>query len=180
MYIKYLPLQQNEWKGTGVPLFFDIMTDRQLIIEIASEYLDNKDLFLVDVVISKENDIEIVIESEKEGVKLDDCVELSRFVESKLDREKEDFSLTVGSAGLNAPLKVFKQYKKHEGAEVEVTLKSGARLKGVLTLAEEGAITLTHNVSEKVEGQKKKVVREVVERFELSALKSVKPVIRFK
>lgn len=167
-------------EGDGSPLILYTMIDKLLISQISQEFLQGKELFLVETLVSKDNDIEIVIESEKEGVSLDDCVALSRFVESKLDREKEDFSLTVGSAGLNAPLKVFKQYKKREGQEVEITLKNGSRLKGVLTIAEEEAITLKYTVSEKVEGQKKKVSREVEERFPLSELKSTKSIIRFK
>lgn len=76
------------------------MISAQLIEAIAGEYLSKTDLSLVEASVSEENDIEIVI-TRKEGVSIDDCVGLSRYVESKLDRDKEDFSLTVSSAGVS-------------------------------------------------------------------------------
>ena len=72
---------------------------KQTIEKIAQEHLQGTDLSLVEVTVSEENDIEVIITSEG-GVSIDDCVELSRFIESKLDRDKEDFSLMVGSAGI--------------------------------------------------------------------------------
>ena len=71
--------------------------------------------FLVDVTVSRDNDVELVIESEDGIVTLDDCVELSHKFEEKFDREKEDYSITVGSAGLDQPFKVLKQYLKAIG-----------------------------------------------------------------
>ena len=72
---------------------------KQTIEKIAQEHLQGTALSLVEVTVSEENDIEIIITREG-GVSIDDCVELSRFIESKLDRDKEDFSLMVGSAGI--------------------------------------------------------------------------------
>ena len=113
--------------------------------------------FLVDVAVSRENDVELVIESEEGTVSLDDCVELSRKFEEKFDREKEDYSLTVGSAGLDQPFKVLKQYIKAVGTEVQVLVKDGRKLKGVLTGASGDGITLKYSVKEAVEGKKRKV-----------------------
>ena len=110
--------------------------------------------FLVDVTVSRENDVELVIESEEGTVSLDDCVELSRKFEEKFDREKEDYSLTVGSAGLDQPFKVLKQYIKAVGTEVQVLVKDGRKLKGVLTGASGDGITLKYSVKEAVEGKK--------------------------
>jgi len=72
---------------------------KQTIEKIAQEHLQGTALSLVEVTVSEENDIEVIITREG-GVSIDDCVELSRFIESKLDRDKEDFSLMVGSAGI--------------------------------------------------------------------------------
>ena len=106
------------------------MIQKEKIEEILTEYLAQKsDLFLVDVKISRDNDIEIVIEIDKGFLSLDDCVNISRFVESRLDRDKEDFSLTVGSAGLSTPFKVLRQYRKALNSEIELILKSGGNLK---------------------------------------------------
>ena len=75
------------------------MMEKTIIEAIASEYLEKTDLKLVKTKVSKDNDITIFIHRPGSGVCIDDCVELSRYIESKLDREKEDFSLTVSSAG---------------------------------------------------------------------------------
>ena len=72
---------------------------KQTIENIAQEYLQGSGLSLVEVSVSEDNDIEVIITSE-EGVSIDDCANLSRYIESKLDRDKEDFSLMVGSAGI--------------------------------------------------------------------------------
>ena len=73
---------------------------KQTIEIIAQEHLQGTELTLVDVTVSEDNDIEVIITREGSGVSIDDCVALSRFIESKLDRDKEDFSLMVGSAGI--------------------------------------------------------------------------------
>ena len=72
---------------------------KQTIEQIAQEHLQDTELSLVEVSVSEENDIEVIITREG-GVAIDDCVALSRYLESKLDRDKEDFSLMVGSAGI--------------------------------------------------------------------------------
>ena len=76
------------------------MIQKQTIEKIAQEYLQGTELSLVEDTVSEENDIEVIITREGGGVSIDDCVALSRFIESKLDRDKEDFSLMVGSAGI--------------------------------------------------------------------------------
>ena len=156
------------------------MIQKEKIEEILTEYLAQKsDLFLVDVKISRDNDIEIVIEIDKGFLSLEDCANISRFVESRLDRDKEDFSLTVGSAGLSTPFKVLRQYRKALNSEIELILKSGGNFKGVLTAVSEEGITFVTKVAEKVEGQKKKVTREVVGEYTFDQIKSAKPVIKF-
>lgn len=74
------------------------MIQKEFIESIVSEYLEGTGLTLVKVKVSKENDIDVTITREDAGVTIDDCADLSRYIESKLDRDKEDFSLIVGSA----------------------------------------------------------------------------------
>ena len=76
------------------------MIQKQTIEKIAQEHLQGTALTLVEVTVSEENDIEVIITREGGGVSIDDCVALSRYIESKLDRDKEDFSLIVVSAGI--------------------------------------------------------------------------------
>ena len=135
--------------------------------------------FLVDVSVSKDNDIVVTIESENGKIELDDCVSLSRFFESKFDREVEDYSLTVSSAGLDQPFKVFKQYQKALGTKVEVSLKGGKKMVAVLEAADEESITLKYSAKEAVEGKKKKELVEHVDRYTMDQVNAVRPFIEF-
>lgn len=135
--------------------------------------------FIVDLTISKDNDIILTIESEEGKIELEDCVSLSRFFESRFDREVEDYSLTVSSAGLDQPFKVFKQFSKAIGSKVEVMLKGGRKMIAVLEEADEESITLKYTVKEAVEGKKKKEFVEHCDRFTMDQVNSVKPFIEF-
>ena len=136
-------------------------------------------LYIVDVSVSKDNDIEVIIEKEEGIVELDDCVSLSRFFETCFDREKEDYSLTVSSAGLDQPFKVLKQYIKAIGTKVEVQLKGGKKMVAVLEAADEESITLKYSVKEAVEGKKKKELVEHLDRFTTEQVNAVRPYIEF-
>lgn len=135
--------------------------------------------FIVDISVSKDNDIVLTIESEKGKIELDDCVSLSRYFETKFDREVEDYSLTVSSAGLDQPFKVFKQYEKALGSKVEVSLKGGKKMVAVLEAADEESITLKYTVKEAVEGKKKKELVEHVDRYTMDQVNAVRPFIEF-
>ncbi|MBE6237465.1 MAG: ribosome assembly cofactor RimP [Bacteroidales bacterium] len=149
------------------------------IIDAISSEIVARNCFIVDVTISKDNDVEITIESENGCVELDDCVSVSRFFETKFDREKEDYSLTVTSAGLDQPFKVFKQYQKAVGSKVEVQLKGGRKLIATLSEADEESITLRYSAKEAVEGKKKKELVEHNDRFTMDQVNSVRPHIEF-
>ncbi len=136
--------------------------------------------FFVDISVSKDNDIVLTIESENGKIELEDCVSLSRFFETKFDREAEDYSLTVSSAGLDQPFKVFRQYQKAVGSKVEVLLKGGKKMVAELEAADEESITLKYSAKEAVEGKKKKEIVEHVDRFTMDQVNSVKYFIDFK
>ena len=135
--------------------------------------------FLVDVTVSKDNDIVVTIESEEGKIELDDCVALSRYFETQFDREKEDYSLTMTSAGLDQPFKVLKQFIKAVGTKVEVQLKGGKKMVALLEAADEESVTLKYSVKEAVEGKKKKELVEHVDRFTMDQVNSVRPFIEF-
>ena len=149
------------------------------IIDAISDEIVARNCYIVEISISKDNDIEITIESEDGRVELDDCVAISRFFESKFDRETEDYSLTVTSAGLDQPFKVLKQYLKAVGSKVEVMLKGGRKMVAVLTEADQESITLKYSVKEAVEGKKKKEFVEHNDRFTMDQVNSVRPYIEF-
>ena len=143
-------------------------------------YLAEKGLFLVDIEISKDNDITIAIESSGGDVKIENCVDIDHIVAGVFDRDVEDYSLTVTSAGLDQPFKVLQQYQKFVGSEVEVVVKGGGKMKGVLSSATEEGFEVTVSKMVKVEGSKKKVQQDTVTAFAYDGIKSCKPVIKFK
>ena len=149
------------------------------IIDAINGEIVARGLYIVDVFISKDNDIEVTIESEEGIVELDDCVGVSRFFETCFDREKEDYSLTVTSAGLDQPFKVFKQFLKDVGKKVEVQLKGGKKMVALLEAADEESITLKYSVKEAVDGKKKKEMVEHHDRFAMDQVNSVRPFVEF-
>ncbi len=154
------------------------MIEKNNIITYAEEFLDGSSDYLVDVVITPANLITVEIDND-EGVDLERCIELSRFIESKLDREIEDFELTVGSAGLTSPLKTERQYKKYLGKEIEVLSKKGIKVSGVLLNHNNDNFTIEISKMERPEGAKRKVeVKEEVT-FAYNEVKYTKYKIRF-
>ena len=135
--------------------------------------------FLVDVTVSKDNDIVVTIESEEGKIELDDCVALSRYFETQFDREKEDYSLTMTSAGLDQPFKVYRQFEKAVGTKVEVQLKGGRKMVAFLEAADQESVTLKYSVKEAVDGKKKKELVEHVDRFTMDQVNSVRPFVEF-
>lgn len=143
------------------------------------EGLQGTDYFVVDVTVQPGNTIVVEIDN-REGVDIDRCVELSRFIESNLDRDTEDFELEVGSAGLTSPFKVLGQYRKNIGNEVEVLTKGGVKLSGVLKDAGEERFTVTITKKVKPENAKRKIEVEEDLTFAYDEVKYTKYLIRFK
>ncbi|MBR3895608.1 MAG: ribosome assembly cofactor RimP [Bacteroidaceae bacterium] len=155
------------------------MIEKSVVIQLVNEWLENKDYFLVDVTVSPDSRIVVEIDH-AEGVWIEDCVELSRFIESKLDREQEDFELEVGSAGIGQPFKVLQQYVNHIGMDVEVLKNDGLKLAGILKDADEEHFTVTISKKVKLEGEKRpKMVDEDVT-FAYNEIKYTKYLINFK
>ena len=135
--------------------------------------------FIVDVTVSKDNDIVLSIESEEGIIEMDDCVAINNAFLEIFDQEKEDYALTVTSAGLDQPFKVLKQYIKAIGTEVEVLVKGGKKLTGTLDFADEQGIRLKYSVKEAVEGKKKKELVEHIDTFSFEEINAVTPHIVF-
>ena len=133
--------------------------------------MEGTDLFLVDVRISKDNNIVVEIDSDT-CVDIDECIRLNRLVES-------EFELEIGSAGLTSPLRVERQYHKNEGNEVEVLTADGRKLKGILKSADADGFVLTVVKKVKPEGAKRPVEQEEDLRFGYNEIKYTKYVIQF-
>ncbi|MFA7492911.1 MAG: ribosome assembly cofactor RimP [Proteiniphilum sp.] len=155
------------------------MIEKKLIIDFTKQYLDDSPNYLTDILVSTDNTITVEIDNDH-GVDIDDCVALSRYLESKLDRDREDFELTVTSAGLSSPFKILRQYKKHEGKEVEVLCKNGQKIIGTLKSSDDYGFTLSVTKKVKPEGAKRKIEVEEDIHFTFDEVKHTKYLIRFK
>lgn len=155
------------------------MIDKAKLIDVINASIEGSELFLVDVTVSRDNNIVVEIDS-MESVSIDDCASLTKAIENNFDREVEDFELEVGSAGLTSPFKVKKQYEKYMGEEVEVLTKDGKKLKG--TLKDAGEETFTVGVAKKVKPEGAKRPVEVIEdeTYNYSEIKYTKYLIQFK
>ena len=155
------------------------MIDAKHVIEIAEKFLADTDMFVVECKTSTMGDIELLIDSDT-AVKLEDCAALNRAIEAELDREVEDYSLMVASAGIGSELRLLRQYKKILGNSVEVLLKDGIKILAKLNDATEKGIILSYEEKQVVEGKKRKVTVEVTKEYEWEDIKYVKEYLDFK
>jgi ribosome maturation factor RimP len=155
------------------------MISNKDIQDIIESFIEEKNAFIVEIKISSSNKINIEIDS-NDGFSITDCVEVSRLIESKLDRDKDDFELEVASAGLSEPFKVIQQYRKNLGEEVETLTNEGIKIKGILSSVTDDGFEIEELKMVKVEGKKKK--QNVVEKhsFLFDQVKATKIVIKFK
>lgn len=169
---------REDRRGQQSPLLLNKGMDRTHIRSLAEEGFTRPDLFLVSIDISPKNEITVTVDGMK-PVALEDCIAISRSIEHQLDRDKEDFSLTVTSSGMGNPFVVWRQYEKNAGREVEVVSRDGAKQSGILHIKSEGIIELRWEEKVKIEGTKKK---EIVERnrvYPLDEVASTRVIIQF-
>ena len=155
------------------------MIEKKVVSQLIEEKLASSSNYLVDVVIKPGNLIVVEIDND-EAVSIDDCAELSRYLEKHLDRDVEDYELEVGSAGITSPFKVLRQYVKNIGNEVEMLLKNGSKLTGVLKSADENGVVVSVEKKVKPEGAKRKVTVVEDESYTIDEIKYTKYLIRFK
>ena len=154
------------------------MISQKTIIELINGKLEEDGYFLVSAEVKPSNSIVVFIDGEN-GVPIEYCVAISRLIEHSFDREVEDFSLEVSSAGIGLPFKVLKQYLKNVGKNVEVLAKDKAKICGILTEASESGFQVKEEKMVKLEGKKKKELQIIVHQFNFEDIKSVKEIIKF-
>jgi ribosome maturation factor RimP len=116
---------------------------KEQIITLVNQKINGTHLFLVDTKVLPGNRIEVFIDGDN-GLGINDCVDLSRYIEKSLDRDVEDFSLEVSSPGATLPLKLSRQYIKHIGRDVELKLTDGTLITGTLNeIGKDGGLILT-------------------------------------
>ena len=155
------------------------MIDKNIVRRLVDEWLEGKEYFLVDIQISPDSKVVVEIDH-ADGVWIEDCVELSKFIEENLSRDEEDYELEVGSAGLGQPFKVPQQYINFIGKEVEVLDHDGRKVSGVLKSVDGNKFVVSVNEKVHVEGKKRPVMMDVDHEYEMNEVKYTKYLISFK
>lgn len=139
------------------------MTFKEKVYQLLQEGLIEKpSIFLIDMTITESFKIIVTLDGDN-GVVLQDCIDISRAIEHNLDREEQDFSLEVASAGVSSPLKHLRQYKKNIGRTLEVKTNTET-IEAVLTYATDENIVLEWEAREpKKIGKGKETVQKRVE-----------------
>ena len=160
------------------------MINAKKIQILAEEFLEGSSAFLVDVKVASGNVIKIALEND-DSTSITDCVELSRHIEGSFDREEEDFSLDVGSPGLDQPIKVLRQYLKIIGKQIAVNPIEGKKLEGELVSVEEEegelkSLVLKTREKKRIEGRKAKEWVDEEHQFQAGEIEWTKVIISFK
>ena len=137
---------EKDRRGQKSPLFIlNILKEK--VEQLITEGVEGTDIFLVKLTVSSSNDINVLLDSDS-GLTLSDCRSISRVIETSLDRDDEDFSLTVSSSGVGQPL-VLRQYMKNVGRKVRVTLIDGEIIEAKMVAADDKGIELEWKSREK-------------------------------
>ncbi len=150
-----------------------MITEKQ-VVQLTEAFLTGTDLFMTDVLIKPTNKISLFLDGDQ-GVTIEDCQRLSRHLEEQLDREKEDFDLTVSSSGADKPLKLPRQYAKNIGKELDIATVSGEKITARVVKADNNGITISY-----FEKKSKKKAEEKIVSLLFTEIKSAKEVITFK
>ena len=155
------------------------MIDKSVVKAVVEEWLQDKEYFFVDIEVSPDDKIVVEIDH-VDGVWIEDCVELSRYIESRLSRDEEDYELEVGSAGLGQPFKVPQQYINFIGKEVEVLDRDGKKVQGTLKSVNGNDFVVAVDEKVKIEGKKRPEIQSVDHAFQMDQVKYTKYLISFK
>ena len=155
------------------------MIDKNIVKTLVEEWLKDKEYFLVDIQVSPDDRIVVEIDH-ADGVWIEECVALSKYIEDRLSRDEEDYELEVGSAGLGQPFKVPQQYINYVGKDVEVLDAEGKKVRGVLKSVEGNDFVVTVSEKVKVEGKKRPQLQDVDHQYQMDKVKYTKYLISFK
>lgn len=153
------------------------MINTEKIEKILKDWTEDKAIFLVALSIGSGNTIKVLLDK-PEGITIDECVLISRMIESRLNRDEEDYELQVSSPGLDMPFKVIEQYYKNTGNEIEVITQDGLKNKGILNKVTDKGIELAIKVRVKKEKKKKFIHKNIS--LDFNQIKTAKTVVAFK
>jgi ribosome maturation factor RimP len=155
------------------------MINKEIIQTLTEEWLQGNEYFLVDVNFAADDRIVIEIDH-ADGVWIEDCAALSRFLQERLGEELGEYELEVGSAGLGQPFKVAQQYINHIGDTLEVLQADGKKVQGVLKAVDAPSFTITVQEKQKQEGKKRPVLVDVDKTYQMDEVKYAKYLLAFK
>ena len=155
------------------------MINKETIKTLTEEWLHDNDYFLVDINFASDDRIVIEIDH-ADGVWIEDCAELSRFLQERLGDELGEYELEVGSAGLGQPFKVAQQYINHIGDTVEVLDQEGKKVLGTLKSVDGRNFVVTIQEKQKQEGKKRPVIVDVDKAYSMDNIKYAKYILAFK
>lgn len=154
------------------------MINKDSIYQVVSEKIAGTDFFIVDVSVNQNNQISVEIDA-NDGVSIDFCAELNKYISSKFEEEIDDYDLEVSSGGIGQPFKVLKQYQKFIDQEVEVLTLKGIKYSGFLVEVNDNNFTVEITKKVKLPDAKRKtdVTENIV--FGYNEIKYTKYIIRF-
>ncbi len=155
------------------------MIERNTVKTVVEEWLSGNDYFLVDVTFTPDDRIVVEIDH-ADGVWIEDCAELSRFMQERFGDELGDYELEVGSAGIGQPFKVEQQYVNHIGKDVEVLDAEGKKVQGVLKQVDGRNFVVSVKEKQKLEGKKRPQLVEVDKTYNMDNVKYTKYLLSFK
>ena len=155
------------------------MIERNTVKTVVEEWLSGNDYFLVDVTFTPDDRIVVEIDH-ADGVWIEDCAELSRFMQERFGDELGDYELEVGSAGIGQPFKVEQQYVNHIGKEVEVLDAECKKVQGVLKQVDGRNFVVSVKEKQKLEGKKRPQLVEVDKTYNMDNIKYTKYLLSFK
>ncbi|MDR2126910.1 MAG: ribosome assembly cofactor RimP [Prevotellaceae bacterium] len=156
------------------------MINIEKIKETVELKIAGSDKFIVDINVSMDNKINIIVDSDSSGVNINDCADISRAVEDVLNRDDEDFEIEVASAGLSSPLKMLRQYQKNINKDIDIVFANGRKLTAKLVEAAADSIDVEYEEKIIAENKKRKQTITKNETIMLNDVKSVKAVVLFK
>ena len=155
------------------------MINKEIVKTLTEEWLQGNEYFLVEVNFAADDRIVIEIDH-ADGVWIEDCAELSRFLQERLGEELGEYELEVGSAGLGQPFKVAQQYMNHIGDTLEVLQADGKKVQGTLKAVDAPSFTITVQEKQKIEGKKRPVLVDVDKTYQMDEVKYAKYLLAFK
>lgn len=171
-------MKKENTRGQKVPSFYTKMFKDKVKKLVNKGLEERQDLFLLDLKVSEDNAIMVIIDGDN-GVLVEDCMFISRAIEHNLDREEQDFSIEVTSAGATSPLINNRQYKKNIGRLLAVKTKDNQSFEAKLTNCDNEGIFLEWKTKEPKPVGKGKVVVKKQAKIEFDTILEAQVVIKF-